>query len=93
MANRRRIVRATVVAVLLGLAWAPLLGRAILETMRGNGATTCMSVYGMEIRWVTVLTLSAAVLLALFIALALRWWERRDDLAIGRLFSRRVDGD
>jgi|SRR5580700_5959204 hypothetical protein len=67
---------------LVVLAFAALLGRALLEVSRGNGAGTYESFYGMTIHWISVLSLAAAIAAAFLIALGLRWWQRRDDRAI-----------
>jgi hypothetical protein len=78
-----------VLIVLVAVAWGALLGQAAIEVWRGNGAGVYQNVYGMVIHWVSVLSLSAALLVAFLVALALRWWQRRDDRAITRLLTRR----
>jgi hypothetical protein len=74
------------------LAFAALLGRALLEASRGNGAGTYENFYGMWIHWTTVLTLAGSLLVAFIVALGIRWWQRRDDRAIERLLARTSDG-
>ena len=76
-----RIIFIALVTVSLGT----LLSRAVLEIMRGNGAGTYENVYGMPIHWITVLTFSASLLAAAHVALAIRWWQKRDDRTIDRL--------
>ena len=80
-----RIILVALVTVSLGI----LLSRAVLETMRGNGAGTYENVYGMPIHWVTVLTFSASLLAAVLVAFAIRWWQKRDDRTIDRLLRAR----
>ncbi len=81
-----------VLKVLVVVALGTLLAQAAIEVWRGNGAGVYQNVYGMVIHWVSVLSLSAALLVAYLAALALRWWQRRDDRAINRLLDRRRNG-
>lgn len=84
---KSRPLRIALVSVPVTLAFAAILGRAIFQTMRGNGAETYKNVYGMEIHWVTVITVAASLLIALCIDLVVRWWQRRDDRKMDSLFA------
>jgi hypothetical protein len=75
------------------IGYASILVPAVLEVMRGNGAGIYKNVYGMQIHWLDVLTFAVALLTAFLIALALRWWQKRDDRAIDRLLARRSRHD
>ena len=81
-----------VLKVLVVVALGTLLAQAAVEVWRGHGADVYQNVYGMAIHWVSVLSLSAALLVAYLAALALRWWQRRDDRTIARLLDRRRNG-
>lgn len=61
------------------------------SNQRGPGDTSCGIVHAAAdvIHWVDVLSLLAALLVAYPVALALRWWQRRDDRAITRLLLSR----
>jgi hypothetical protein len=92
MSRKYKIVRITM-GTLGALALTTLLGDAILQMMRGKGADTYENVYGMQIHWITVLSLAAAVLVAFLVALAIRWWQKRDDRTIDRLLDARRNHD
>jgi hypothetical protein len=83
---------AIILKVLVAVALGTLLTRAALEVWRGNGADVYQNNYGMHIHWVSVLSLAIALLVAYLVALAIRWWQRRDDRAISRLLDRRRNG-
>lgn len=88
--GRVRLTR-IMVGTVVTLALASLAGRALLEVARGHGGHTYANALGMQIHWVTVLALAAAMLVALVLALAMRWWQRRDDRTIDRLLKARRD--
>jgi membrane protein implicated in regulation of membrane protease activity len=71
--------------LLISMAFASILGSAVFQVSRGHGADTYDNVYGMHIQWVSVLILAASLLLAYAAALAIRWWQQRDDRTIDRL--------
>jgi ABC-type sulfate transport system permease component len=81
-----------VLKVLVVVALGTLLTQAATEVWHGNGAGVYQNVYGMQIHWVSVLSLAAAFLVAFLVALALRWWQHRDDRTIDRLLCRRRNG-
>lgn len=78
--------------LLVVFALGALLGQAAIEVWRGNGADVYQNAYGMLIHWVDVLSLAAALLVAYLAALALRWWQRRDDRAVTRTLNRKRRG-
>jgi uncharacterized membrane protein len=92
MSKRSKLARITLVS-LVTLALATLLGRAAQEVVRGNGAGTYGNAYGMQIQWVTVLTFATLTLVAATVALAIRWWQKRDDRMIDRLLRTRRNQD
>jgi uncharacterized membrane protein len=84
--NRRVSIWLTVIfgvgAVLAVSAW---ILRAIVEVRNKRGAETYVSARGLEVHWVDVLTMWAAVLLAvlvMLVAIAIYVWRRRRDLAL-----------
>jgi hypothetical protein len=81
-----------VLKLLAVVALGTVLAQAAIEVRRGNGAGVYQNVYGIVIHWVSVLSLTAVLLVAYLAALALRWWQRRDDRAISRLLDRRRNG-
>lgn len=87
---KSKITRITLMA-LFAIAAAALLTRAAIEVSRGNGAGVYANAYGMQIHWVTVLTLAASFLIAFLVALPMRWWQRRDDRMMARLLDRAKD--
>jgi hypothetical protein len=68
-------------------AVAAWLVRAALRVSEGNGAETYYTVYGMQVHWVSALSFLGALLVALLLALILRWWQRRDDRRIEQLLA------
>jgi len=89
--NQREARLVLIVAFVLALA--TIIGRALIEVLRGNGAKAYENFYGMQIHWVTVLTVTASVLVAFIVAMVLRWWRLRVDRAIDRLTLRRTKGN
>jgi hypothetical protein len=77
-----------VLVALVIIAFVALIGRAAVEVLNGNGAATYLNAYGMPIHWITVLSLSAALVMAWVVAIVLRWWQRRDDRTIDRLLKK-----
>jgi hypothetical protein len=71
-----------VLILIVVIALASLLGRALLEVSRGNGAGVYENNYGMSIHWITVLSFATALLVAFIVAVGLRWWQSRDDRLI-----------
>lgn len=84
---KSRPLRIVLVSVPVTLAFAAILGRAIFQTMQGDGAETYKNAYGMEIHWVTVITVAASLLIALCVGLIVRWWQRRDDRKMDSLLA------
>jgi len=69
-------------AVLAVSAW---ILRAVIEVRNNRGAETYVNVQGMQVHWVDVLTMWAAVLLAILgmvVAVAIYAWRRKRDLAL-----------
>lgn len=85
-----RIARATLI-VLAAVALGTMFIQAAIEVWRGKGAAVYQNAYGMQIYWVTVLTIAASLVTAFVAALAMRWWQHRDDRKIERLLNRRGD--
>jgi hypothetical protein len=84
--NRRVSIWLTVIfavgAVLAVSAW---ILRAVIEVRNNRGAETYVNVQGMQVHWVDVLTMWAAVLLAILgmvVAIAIYAWRRKRDLAL-----------
>jgi|ERR1700683_672831 Na+/proline symporter len=84
---KSRSLRIALISVPVALAFAAILGRAMFQIMKGNGAGTYKNVYGMEIHWVTVITVAASLLIAFFIGLVVRWWQRRADRKLDSLLA------
>jgi membrane protein implicated in regulation of membrane protease activity len=90
MLPKNRIARVVLIAVVAALLFSEILGEALLQTIRGHGADTYANVYGMQIHWVTVLTLAASLLVAFVTGLIVRRWQRRDDRTIDRLLASKM---
>ena len=78
-----------VLAALAVIAFVGLIGRAAVEVLNGHGAATYSNAYGMPIHWITVLSLFAALLVALVVAIVIRWWQQRDDRTIDQFLKKR----
>jgi hypothetical protein len=77
-------------AVLAVSAW---ILRAIVEVRNNRGAETYMSARGLQVHWVDVLTMWAAVLLAilgLLVAIAIHAWRRKRDVALIQKLEARI---
>jgi hypothetical protein len=87
MFRKLRLARMVLVALVV-MAFVALIGRASVEVLKGNGAATYSNAYGMQIHWITLLSLSAALIMAWVVAIVIRWWQRRDDRTIDRLLKK-----
>jgi hypothetical protein len=64
-----------------------------MEVRRGNAGGAFQTVYGMQIQWLYVVIYAAALFVAFLVALAIRWWQRRDDRMIARLLKHKRTRD
>jgi hypothetical protein len=89
--RRKSIVLGIVFAAAFAVAFIAMIGQAWKAVSEGHGAETYENVYGMPIHWATVLVLSAALLLAFAVGIAVRWWQTRDVRALDRIRGQRDD--
>jgi hypothetical protein len=79
------------------LAISGLVLRATIEVRHNRGAETYVNVQGMQVHWVDVLTLSAALLVALVVLLVataiFNWRSRRDAALVKKLDAASFDRD
>jgi hypothetical protein len=84
--NRRVSIWLTVVFGLgAALAVSAWILRAIIEVRNNHGAETYVNAQGMQVHWVDVLTMWAAVfaaLLVMLVAIAIHSWRRKKNVAL-----------
>lgn len=65
------------VALVTTLVAIPLIGRAVFTASHGSGADTYTNHKGMPIQWTTLLVFVGAFVVALLVAVVMRWWWNR----------------